>query len=71
MFKNYVLSYITLFLSNICLIAYRMKGSYVNKNGILVETFFLVPLGYLFFFISMILFFIVTFRKIKVKLKNK
>ncbi len=37
-------------------IIYNLIGSYVDENGMLHEPFFLIPLGYLFAFIGLILF---------------
>ena len=38
-----------------CFIAFNMIGSKVEADGTLVEPFFLIPIGYIFFFIGILL----------------
>ena len=47
---------------------YTFSDVYVDEQGVLHEKFFLIPLGYLFIFISIILFVVLGIKKIK---KNK
>ena len=37
-----------------CFIAYMIKGSYVAADGLLVEPFYLIPIGWLFIFAAVI-----------------
>ncbi|HHX8630789.1 DUF3955 domain-containing protein [Vibrio diabolicus] len=54
--RKYKLS-IVLFLSGVaCLIAYHAQGSYVDENGLLVESFGFIPLFWLFLGVSLRLF---------------
>ncbi|MDP0488887.1 MAG: DUF3955 domain-containing protein [Fusobacterium sp. JB021] len=72
MFKNYISSYILIFLAFCCNIAYKLIGSSVDKEGFLKEPFFLIPIGYFLFFLSILFFLITTLKKIKSKFrKNK
>ncbi len=38
----------------LCVIAYNVNGSYVDENGLLVESFGFIPLAYLFAFIALV-----------------
>lgn len=37
-----------------CFIAFGIMGSTIDANGFIHEPFFLIPVGYLFFFIGLI-----------------
>lgn len=50
------MSYLSFALSIILFIIYNFSNSFVNKNGILMEYFYLLPIGYLFLSLSFILF---------------
>ncbi|WP_346887657.1 DUF3955 domain-containing protein [Clostridium sp. UBA1056] len=52
--KKYLVSLISIFISIICIISYNIIGSEVLADGTLVEPFFLIPLGWLFFAIGII-----------------
>ena len=52
------LSIILFICSIISFLTYNFIGSLVDKNGILIEPFFLIPLGYILLFFSTILFLI-------------
>ena len=45
------LSIILLLCSTISFLIYNFNGSRVDKNGILIEPFFLIPLGYILLFL--------------------
>ncbi|WP_042276434.1 DUF3955 domain-containing protein [[Clostridium] dakarense] len=47
--KKYVLALIPFIIGIGCFIAFSVIGSEVAPDGTLVEPFFLVPIGYLFF----------------------
>mgnify|MGYP001502381078 CR=1 FL=1 len=49
-------SYLLLALSIAVFIVYNFSESYVDNNGILIEHFYLLPIGYFLFFLSLILF---------------
>ena len=61
--KNYKISIVGFVLAIVCMIAYRMIGSEVLEDGTLVEPFFLIPIGYLFLFISIVSFLVIFFSK--------
>lgn len=48
---NYFLPFI---LSAFCFISFNIIGSTVDSNGFVHEPFFLVPIGFAFFFIGLI-----------------
>jgi hypothetical protein len=50
------ISYLSFALSIILFINYNFSNSYVDNNGILIEYFYLLPIGYLFLSLSFILF---------------
>jgi hypothetical protein len=50
------MSYLSFALSIILFIIYNFSNSYVDNNGILIEYFYLLPIGYLFLSLSFILF---------------
>ena len=52
------MSYLSFALSIILFIIYNFSNSYVDNNGILIEYFYLLPIGYLFLSLSFILFII-------------
>ncbi len=52
------ISYLSFALSIILFIIYNFSNSYVDNNGILIEYFYLLPIGYLFLSLSFILFII-------------
>ncbi|MEI8360806.1 MAG: DUF3955 domain-containing protein [bacterium] len=53
--KFHTLIFIFFCLSIGCILNYSLIGSHVDKNGTLVEPFFLITLSWLFFFIGIIL----------------
>ena len=54
--NKYIYSTIFIAMGIMNVIAYNLIGSYVDENGVLREPFFLIPFGYLFVFIGLILF---------------
>lgn len=50
--KKYLVSLISIFISIVCIISYNIIGSEVLADGTLVEPFFLIPFGWLFFAIG-------------------
>jgi len=50
------MSYLSFVLSIILFVIYNFSNSYVDNNGILIEYFYLLPIGYLFLSLSFILF---------------
>ena len=52
--KKYLVSLISIFISIVCIISYNIIGSEVLADGTLVEPFFLIPFGWLFFAIGII-----------------
>ncbi|MDZ4407632.1 DUF3955 domain-containing protein [Bacillus cereus] len=53
--NKYLLASTPIFLGVLCAVIYTIIGSRVEPDGTLVEPFFLIPLGYLFVFIGIIL----------------
>tara|TARA_Y200000002_G_scaffold369588_1_gene363909 strand:+ start:1133 stop:1321 length:189 start_codon:yes stop_codon:yes gene_type:complete len=49
-------AYLLILLSIISFVIYNISDTYVDSNGLLVEPFYLVPIGYLFFFSAFVLF---------------
>ena len=58
-------SCLLLALSIAVFIVYNFSESYVDNNGILIEHFYLLPIGYFLFFLSLILFIIGKRKKSK------
>lgn len=58
------------FLSLLCAISFYLQGGYIDENGILVEAFFLIPLSWLFFVLSVIVFLIIKLQGRKVIIKR-
>ncbi|MBL0691650.1 MAG: DUF3955 domain-containing protein [SAR324 cluster bacterium] len=54
--------------SMFCYLSFEYIGSEVLANGVLVEPFFLIPIGYMLAFIGILLLLISLIRK---KVKNK
>jgi len=52
--RKYLLASIPLILSVLCIVSFAMIGSNVEPDGTLKEPFFLIPIGYLFFFSGII-----------------
>lgn len=52
--KKYLLTLISFIIGIGCFVAFNIIGSEVAPDGTLVEPFFLIPIGYLFFFIGII-----------------
>jgi hypothetical protein len=72
--KNKI-AWLFLIASLVCGISYSVIGSHIDENGFLIEPFFLIPLTWLFFFISMLSFIIgfirtVFFHKKEIFLKT-
>lgn len=67
--KRYLGSIISISISIICFIMFAVIGSEVLENGTLKEPFFLIPIGYLFFGVSIILA-VITLFKNKVNIKK-
>ena len=59
-------SYLLFVLSFIIFIIYNFSESYVDNNGILIEKFYLLPIGYILLTLSLI-FFIVGKRDKRIK----
>jgi len=53
--KKYILAVISIVLGIGCLITYNIIGSEVAPDGALREPFFLIPLGYLFVAIGIVI----------------
>ncbi len=50
------LAYLLTLLSVSSFVIYNISDTYVDNNGVLVELFYLVPIGYLFFLSALIVF---------------
>jgi len=68
--KKYSLAIISVILGIGCMVAYSIIGSEVAPDGILVEPFFLIPIGYLFFAIGIIFSLVVSITAFIRKPKN-
>lgn len=53
--KKYLIASTPIFLGVICLIAKAIIGSNVASDGTLEEPFFLIPVGFLLFFLGIVL----------------
>ena len=62
-------SYLFLALSILIFIIYNFSESYVDNNGVLVENFYLLPIGYILLTLSLT-FFILGKRNKRMKWKN-
>ncbi len=64
--KKYVIAATPIFLGVICFILRGMIGDSLAPDGTLIEPFFLIPVGYLFFFTGIIsILFVAIFSTIK------
>lgn len=52
--KKYIFSIVFVILGLVSFIVYMINGSYVNSDGMIVESFGFIPLGYLLIFIGLI-----------------
>ncbi len=68
--KKYLLSLISLILGIGCMVTFNIIGSEVAPDGTLVEPFFLIPIGYLFVFIGIILAIVVSVVPFLLKAKK-
>lgn len=62
--KKYILTLIPFILGLGCVVSYNVIGSKVVSDGLLVEPFYLLPIGYLFLAISIISLFISKIKKV-------
>lgn len=69
--KKYLLSLISFILSAICIIAYNIIGSEIAADGALIEPFYLIPIGCLFFGIGIVAFIVPLVISNGKKLKGK
>ncbi|MBU3109499.1 DUF3955 domain-containing protein [Clostridium gasigenes] len=53
--KKYILALIPFIIGVVCFITFSIIGSEVAADGTLVEPFFLIPIGFLFLAISIII----------------
>ena len=60
--KGYIISLIFIFIAVGCGTAYNIIGSSVDENGILHEAFGLIPIGYLFLFLGIIVGLVTVIR---------
>lgn len=63
--KKYSLALMLFIMGIGCAVAYKIIGSEVAADGTLVEPFFLIPLGYLFMALGIIVSIVSCFRKTK------
>ncbi|MGL4453433.1 MAG: DUF3955 domain-containing protein [Sarcina sp.] len=70
--KKYKAALISFIIGLGCFIAYNIKGVKIGPNGILEESFFLIPIGELFIFIALIITIVVSLKTLfkKNKFKN-
>lgn len=59
--KKYLVAILSFFIGVGCFVTYSIIGSYVAEDGMLVEPFFLIPVGYLFLFSAVGSFLLVKF----------
>ncbi|MCK8058532.1 MULTISPECIES: DUF3955 domain-containing protein [unclassified Fusibacter] len=52
--KKYHVSLLALVLAASCIIMFNLIGSSVNEEGILIEPFFLIPIGYICLLIAVV-----------------
>lgn len=50
--KKYILILIPFLISVGCFLTYTLIGSKITENGTLIEPFFLIPIGWFFFLIT-------------------
>lgn len=50
--RKYWISFVLLFIGFVCLLVKSIVGSRLLENGVLVEPFYLIPIGYLFILLS-------------------
>ena len=66
--KIFLLS--SLFLGLLAHIIYINSKSFINENGILVESFYFIPIGYIFYLIALVSFLILVSKSLT-KLSRK
>lgn len=52
--KKYKITLLCLLMTELCVVSFNLIGSKVLEDGTLQEPFFLIPIAYLFLFISII-----------------
>lgn len=63
--KKYLLALISFIVGIGCLVTYNIIGSEVAPDGTLIEPFFLIPMGYLFVAIGIIVSIVLFYRNTK------
>lgn len=63
--KKYIVSLISFIISISCIIAFNIIGSEIASDGTLIESFFLIPLSYIFLFVGIISILISSLRSFK------
>lgn len=69
--KRYLFSLISFIIGIGCMLAFNIIGSEIAPDGMLVEPFFLIPMGFLFVFIGVISSIITTLFFKSKKCTNK
>lgn len=60
--KKYGVPLVGLCFGLFCLVRYQMIGSYVAADGLLVEPFYLIPLGYLGLMTAVVSFLVIALK---------
>lgn len=58
--KKYIFSLISFIIGIACMMAFNIIGSEIAPDGMVVEPFYLIPIGFFFVFIAVISALIVT-----------
>ncbi|CAI8950343.1 MULTISPECIES: DUF3955 domain-containing protein [Bacillus] len=61
--KKYILTLLSLLIGIGCLVSQNIIGSTVAPNGTLIETFYLIPIGFSFIALALISSAFIGFRK--------
>ena len=61
--KSFKIATVFLSVGIICLVLFELIGSKVEKDGILNEPFFLIPVGSVMVLISVVLYLLFAFKK--------
>lgn len=69
--KKYSVALVGLCFGLFCLVRYQMIGSYVAADGMLVEPFYLIPLGYMGLLTAVVSFLVIGLKARTQKLIKK
>jgi len=65
--KKYIVAILLILGGFTCFFTYMLIGSYIDEGGVLVEPFFLIPLGYVLLLSGLIILVVLVLIRCKIK----